>query len=259
MPGRATLSASPLPPLPEVRPGDDLGALILEAVRRPSSPVTELSRTDVVVVAHKVVSKAEGRIRLLSQVEPSERARVLASELGKDPRHVQAVLDESSAVLRAARRTLVCVTPHGFVCANAGVDASNVADPDAVVLLPRDPDHSARALRRRLLELTGAAPGILITDSFGRAWRHGQSEVAIGCAGLAPLEDWRGRQDATGRELRATWVAVADQAAAAADLVRGKDSREPVVLVRGLERHVTTDDGPGATALVRPEEEDLFR
>jgi coenzyme F420-0:L-glutamate ligase/coenzyme F420-1:gamma-L-glutamate ligase len=206
-----------------------------------------------------VVSKAEGRIRCLSDIEPSKRARELARELGKDARRVQVVLDESTSVLRAARGTLVCVTPHGFVCANAGVDASNVVDPEAVVLLPRDPDRSARVLRRRLRELTGAAPGIVISDSFGRAWRHGQSEIAIGCAGVSPLEDWRGRRDTTGRELRATWIAVADQAAAAADLARRKDSREPVVLVRGLERHVTADDGPGATALVRPAEEDLFR
>jgi coenzyme F420-0:L-glutamate ligase/coenzyme F420-1:gamma-L-glutamate ligase len=145
------------------------------------------------------------------------------------------------------------------VCANAGVDASNVGVPGAVVLLPRDPDGSARALRRRLRELTGAAPAVVMTDTFGRAWRHGQTEVAIGCAGIAPLEDWRGRRDGTGRELRATVVAIADQAAAAADLVRGKDSRQPVVLVRGLERYVTDGDGPGAAALVRPEEEDLFR
>jgi coenzyme F420-0:L-glutamate ligase/coenzyme F420-1:gamma-L-glutamate ligase len=127
------------------------------------------------------------------------------------------------------------------------------------VLLPRDPDGSARALRRRLRELTGVGPAIVISDSFGRAWRHGQSEVALGCAGLAPLEDWRGRSDSTGRALRATWIALADQAAAAADLSRRKDSREPVVLVRGLARHITAGDGPGAATLVRPEEDDLFR
>jgi coenzyme F420-0:L-glutamate ligase/coenzyme F420-1:gamma-L-glutamate ligase len=221
--------------------------------------VGELDQTDLLVVAHKVISKAEGRIRRLAEIEPGERARALADELGKDPRHVQAVLDESAQVLRAVRGVMVCVTRHGFVCANAGVDASNVADPDAVVLLPRDPDGSARALRRRLHELTGVAPAIVVSDSFGRAWRQGQSEVAIGCAGLAPLEDWRGKRDSIGRVLRATWIAVADQAAAAADLARRKDSREPVVLVRGLERHVTVHDGPGAAALVRPEEQDLFR
>ena len=259
MSGSDVLSAVPLAGMPEIRPGHDLGLLIAQARLRSSSAVGELENTDLLVVAHKVISKAEGRIRRLADIEPGERAFALARELHKDPRHVQAVLDESAGVLRAVRGVMVCVTGHGFVCANAGVDASNVADPDAVVLLPRDPDGSARTLRRRLRELTGVAPAIVVSDSFGRAWRHGQSEVAIGCAGLAPLEDWRGRRDSTGRELRATWIAVADQAAAAADLVRRKDSREPVVLVRGLERHVIADDGPGAAALVRPEEQDLFR
>lgn len=257
--GKQVVGAVPLSGLPEIRPGDDLGLEIAQARHRSSSAVGELEQTDLLVVAHKVISKAEGRIRRLAEIEPGERARALAGELGKDPRHVQAVLDESAQVLRAVRGVMVCVTRHGFVCANAGVDASNVADPDTVVLLPRDPDGSARALRCRLHELTGVAPAIVVSDSFGRAWRQGQSEVAIGCAGLAPLEDWRGKRDSIGRELRATWIAVADQAAAAADLARRKDSREPVVLVRGLERHVTVHDGPGAAALVRPEEQDLFR
>jgi coenzyme F420-0:L-glutamate ligase/coenzyme F420-1:gamma-L-glutamate ligase len=257
--GSDALSAVPLAGLPEIRPRDDLGLLIAQARQRSASDVGEIEATDLLVVAHKVISKAEGRIRRLVEIEPGPRAVALAAELGKDPRHVQAVLDESTHVLRAARGVIVCVTRHGFVCANAGVDASNVADPDAVVLLPRDPDGSARALRRRLSELTGVAPAIVVSDSFGRAWRRGQSEIAIGCAGLAPLDDWRGKRDHTGRELRATWIAVADQAAAAADLVRRKDSREAVVLVRGLARHITADDGPGAAALVRPEDEDLFR
>jgi len=145
------------------------------------------------------------------------------------------------------------------VCANAGVDASNVVREDTLVLLPQDPDGSARELRRRLRELTGVAPAILITDSFGRAWRNGQCEVTIGCAGIAPLDDWRGRDDAGGRELKATWIAVADELAAAADLARGKDSRQPVIRIRGAARHVTAEDGPGAAALIRPEAEDLFR
>jgi coenzyme F420-0:L-glutamate ligase/coenzyme F420-1:gamma-L-glutamate ligase len=147
------------------------------------------------------------------------------------------------------------------VCANAGVDASNAGRPDTVVLLPRNPDASARRLRAALRERLGAAPAIVVTDSFGRAWRHGQCDVAVGIAGLAPLEDWRGRTDAHGRELKATWIAVADQAAAAADLARGgKDAGEPAVVVTGLERHVLDvgDDGPGAAALVRGREEDLF-
>jgi coenzyme F420-0:L-glutamate ligase/coenzyme F420-1:gamma-L-glutamate ligase len=145
------------------------------------------------------------------------------------------------------------------VCANAGVDASNVPGHETVVLLPIDPDGSARALRSRIHELTGSRPAIIITDSFGRAWRNGQSEVAIGCAGIAPLEDWRGRTDAEGRELKATWIAVADELAGAADLARTKDGREPVVVVRGAGRHVTAEDGPGARTLLRPAPEDLFR
>lgn len=247
------LSASPLRGLPEVRPGDDLAALIVEAV--PDA----LEGTDVVVIAHKVVSKAEGRLRSLNDVEPTPRARELGRQLDKDERHVQVVLEESREVLRAQRGVLICVTHHGFICANAGVDASNVPGEDIVVLLPLDPDGSARALRTRFRKLTDAGPAVLISDSFGRPWRHGQVEVALGCAGLQPLEDWRGRPDATGRELKATWIAVADQIASAADLVRHKDSREPVVVVRGLGRLITKEDGPGVATLLRPEEEDLFR
>jgi len=246
-----TLSAAPLPGLPEVRPGDDLAALV-------AGTAGPLGDGDVLAVAHKVVSKAEGRVRDLAGVEPSSRARDLATRLGRDPRHVQAVLDEAVEVLRE-ERALICRTRHGFVCANAGVDASNAGAADRVVLLPEDPDASARRLRARLGELAGARPAVVVTDSFGRAWRHGQAEVAIGCAGLQPLDDWRGRPDSAGRELRATWIAVADEAAAAADLARaGKDAGEPAVVIRGLKRFVTPDDGPGATALVRPPAEDLF-
>jgi coenzyme F420-0:L-glutamate ligase/coenzyme F420-1:gamma-L-glutamate ligase len=248
----SALHATPLDGLPEIREGDDLAAMIAAAA-------PALRGGDVLAVAHKVVSKAEGRVVALASVQPGERASALAAEHGKDPRAVQVVLDQSTEVLRAERGVLICRTAHGFVCANAGVDASNAPAPDTLVLLPLDPDGSARALRARLRELDGVSPAVVITDSFGRAWRHGQCDVAIGCAGLAPLDDWRGRQDSAGLELRATWVALADQVAAAADLVRAKDSREPVVLVRGLERHVTVEDGPGAAAIVRPRDEDLFR
>ena len=248
------LAARALDGLPEIAAGTDLGALI-------ASAAGELRDGDVVVIAHKAVSKAEGRVRRLADVAPGERARELAAAHDKDPRHVQVVLDETAELLRAERGVLVCVTRHGFVCANAGVDASNAAEPETLVLLPEDPDGSARALRARLRELTGAVVAVVIADSFGRAWRHGQTDVAIGVAGLAPLEDWRGRADAGGRELRATWIAVADQVAGAADLVRRKDSRQPVVVVSGLHRHVfpAGDDGPGAAALLRPAGEDLFR
>jgi coenzyme F420-0:L-glutamate ligase/coenzyme F420-1:gamma-L-glutamate ligase len=238
-----------LPDLPEVRPGDDLGALLARA-----GVEAGLRAGDVLVVAHKVVSKAEGAIVALGEVEPSPRAEVLGARLGKDPRAVQVVLDQSTDVVRAQRGVLIARTHHGFVCANAGVDASNAPAPDTVIVLPEDPDGSARELRSRL----PGRPAVVVSDSFGRAWRHGQAEVAIGIAGRAPLEDGRGRRDSAGRGLQATLIAVADEAAAAADLVRAKDSREPAIVVRGLERHVTADDGPGAAALVRPPGEDLF-
>ena len=245
------ISARALHGLPEVRDGDDLAALL-------AGLDVALRDTDVVAVAHKVVSKAEGRTVALDRVSPSPRAQQLAREHDKDAHVVQVVLDESETIVRSRRGVLICRTHHGFVCANAGVDASNAGRPDTVVLLPRDPDHSARALRAGLRTHLGVSPAVVVTDSFGRAWRHGQCEVAIGIAGLQPIDDWRGRHDSEGRELHATAIAIADEAAAAADLARTKDSREPAVVVRGLERHVTPDDGPGAAALLRPPVEDLF-
>ena len=236
-----------------MRPGDDLAGLLAAAAPE------DLAAGDIVVVAHKVVSKAEGRLRRLDEIEPGERAQGLADEHGKDARLVQAVLDESAEVLRAAGGTLVCVTRHGFVCANAGVDRSNASEDGELVLLPEDPDGSARRLRDGLEAARGVRPGVVIADSFGRAWRLGQTDVAIGAAGVVPLDQWIGRPDAFGRELRVTSIAVADAIAAAADLARAKDSREPAVLVRGLDRYVTADDGPGAAALRRPAEDDLFR
>jgi len=212
------------------------------------------------VVAHKVVSKAEGNVRLLSDVQPGERARELAAEHRKDPRLVQVVLDESAEVIRAVDGTLICVTHHGFVCANAGVDQSNASGQSGeVVLLPEQPDRSAAALRAGIEGARGVRPAVVIADSFGRAWRLGQTDVAIGAAGLDPLDQWIGRIDAFGRELHVTSIAVADSIAASADLARAKDSLEPVVLVRGVERFVTDDDGPGAAALRRQPDQDLFR
>jgi coenzyme F420-0:L-glutamate ligase / coenzyme F420-1:gamma-L-glutamate ligase len=269
----ARLSARSLSDIPEVRFGDDLAGLIVAAVARaPLEPpgatadaraAAERERSlhdgQLLVIAHKVVSKAEGAVRALADVRPGARARELALAQAKDPRAVEVVLEQSAEIVRAERDVLICRTAHGFVCANAGVDASNASEPDTLVTLPRDPDASARALRARLRELTGARLAVLITDSFGRPWRHGQCDVAIGCAGLAPLDDWRGRTDAAGMALRASWLATADAAAATADLARAKDSREPVIVIDGLERFVTAEDGPGAAALLRPIEEDLFR
>jgi coenzyme F420-0:L-glutamate ligase/coenzyme F420-1:gamma-L-glutamate ligase len=239
-----------LPGLPEVRPGDDLAALLAAAAERLHGG---LRPTDVLAVAHKVVSKAEGRIVRLADVIPTPATRELAAEHGRDPRHLQVVLDETAELVRADGGRFICRTRHGFVCANAGVDASNAGRDDTLVLLPLDPDASAQALRRAL----GCA--VVVTDTFGRPWRTGHAEVAIGCAGLGPIEDWRGRTDADGRPLAVTAVAVADEAASAADLVRRKDSGEPAIRIRGLERHVRADDGPGAAALVRARDDDLFR
>jgi coenzyme F420-0:L-glutamate ligase/coenzyme F420-1:gamma-L-glutamate ligase len=248
------ITARALTGIPEVAPGDDLAALLSRA-RGPEG----FAPGEVLVLAHKVVSKAEGRVVALRDVEASDRAVTLAEALGKDdPRTVEVVLRETAEVVRAEHGVLISRTHHGFVCANAGVDASN-AGADQLILLPVDPDASARALRAALGRAGAGSPAVVIADSFGRAWRHGQCDVAVGIAGLAPLEDWRGKTDAHGRELRATWIAIADQAAAGADLARaGKDAGEPAVVVTGLERHVTEADGPGVAALLRGPDEDLF-
>jgi coenzyme F420-0:L-glutamate ligase/coenzyme F420-1:gamma-L-glutamate ligase len=247
------LTCLPLGPIPDIRPGDPLAGLLAE-----SAP-EDLADGDVLVVAHKVVSKAEGCVRRLDAIQPGERALALAAEHGKDARLVQAVLDESAELLRARDGVFICVTKHGFVCANAGVDQSNATAEGELVLLPRDPDASARRLRAALGDALGVRPAVVVSDSFGRPWRMGQTDVAIGTAGLVPLDEWRGRLDAFDRELRVTAIAIADAVAAAADLARLKDSREPAVLVRGLERHVTDADGPGAALLRRPAAKDLFR
>jgi coenzyme F420-0:L-glutamate ligase/coenzyme F420-1:gamma-L-glutamate ligase len=245
------LHVIPVPGLPEFSAGMSIGAEI--------GARAELLDGDVVVVSQKIVSKAEGRIQKLSSVIPSSEARRLAAVLGKEPALVELILGESREVLRAERGVLIVETQHGFVCANAGIDTSNLPEENTVSLLPEDPDASAQRIRAEIRASTGTTPAVIVSDSFGRAWRLGQAEVAIGCAGIAPLDDWRGRTDTSGRELEATQIAVADQAAAAADLARDKTSRVPAAIVRGLANHVTTDNGPGAAALRRPPDEDLFR
>jgi coenzyme F420-0:L-glutamate ligase / coenzyme F420-1:gamma-L-glutamate ligase len=238
--------------LPEIATGDPLGKLI-------AARAGELVDGDVVVVSQKVVSKAEGRLRRLSSVIPGADARKYAAVLGKEPALVELILEESAAVIRAERGVLIVETRHGLVCANAGIDSSNVGDPGSVLLLPEDPDASARRLRTEIGGVSGARIGLVIADSFGRAWRIGQAEVAIGCAGLMPIDDWRGRRDANGRELKATEIAIADEAAGAADLVRDKAAAVPAAVLGGLGRWVTEEDGPGAAAIRRPREDDLFR
>jgi coenzyme F420-0:L-glutamate ligase / coenzyme F420-1:gamma-L-glutamate ligase len=227
-----TLTIVPVEGLPEIRPGDVLADIICDA--------TTLHAGDVVVVTQKVVSKAEGRLVAVDPDDPLS--------------HKHLVEEESVRVLRRRGDLVITETRHGFVCANAGVDHSNVPGDDVVCLLPLDPDASARRIRGGL----GGRAAVLIADSFGRAWRLGQADVAIGCAGLAPLDDRRGTPDAGGRELIASVDAIADQAASAAALARDKAGREAVVVVRGLERYVTAEDGPGAAAIVRPLDEDLF-
>jgi coenzyme F420-0:L-glutamate ligase/coenzyme F420-1:gamma-L-glutamate ligase len=241
----------PVEGLPEVTEGMELGAAI--AAR------AELRDGDVVVISQKVVSKAEGRLRRLSSVIPGAEARRIAAPLGKEPALVELILSESSRVIRAEGGILITETRHGLVCANAGIDSSNLPESGSVLLLPEDPDASARRIRAELRAESGAEVATIVADSFGRPWRLGQVEVAIGCAGIAPLDDWRGRRDAGGKRLRSTRIAIADEAAAAADLVRDKASGIPAAIVRGLGTHTTAGDGPGAAALRRPRDEDLFR
>ncbi len=240
----------PLTGLPELEQGDDLAALLAEAVARAGG----LEDGDVVVVAQKAVSKVEGRVVRLDEVEPSPRAVELAGPDG-DPRQVEVILSESAEILRSRPPLVIARTRHGFVCASAGVDASNAKGPDTVILLPLDPDASAAALRDRLAGLTGVAAGVIVSDSFGRAWRQGTTDVALGVAGMAALRDLRGSRDAVGYELRSTMIAVADEIAGAAELVMGKDRGVPAAIVRGVD---AGGDG-SARDLVMPRDRDLFR
>ncbi len=230
--------------------GDQLGALIAET----ADPAAD----EVVIVSQKVVSKAEGRVRSLAGVEPSEKARELAAEMEKDPALVELILAESTRVVRAERGVLITETHDGWVCANAGIDSSNLEE-GKVALLPADGDESARRIRSEIEAARGTRPAVIVADSFGRPWRVGQVDVAIGCAGLAPLDDWRGRADRAGRPLAATEIAVADELTAAADLVRDKDSGVPGAVISGRGDLVTPEDGPGAATLRRAAADDLFR
>lgn len=236
----------------EIHAGESIGQRIADAVMRSGLSV---AAGDVVVVAHKIVSKAEGRIVALAGVQPSERALKLARELNKDPRVMELILQETRRVIRMGRNVFIVETHHGFVCANAGVDLSN-AGPGKAILLPKDPDRSAASIREEIRQLCGLAPGVIVSDSFGRPWRLGITDVALGVAGLRPLIDYRGQKDPYGHELRASVTAWADEVAGAAELVMGKSSRIPAVLVRGLENRAGTGCG---RELIRPEAEDLFR
>jgi coenzyme F420-0:L-glutamate ligase / coenzyme F420-1:gamma-L-glutamate ligase len=239
------ISVSPVEGLPEIREGDDLGALIAER--------SELLDGDVLVVAQKAVSKAEGRVVRLDEVQPSAKAHELAGE--EDPRRLEVILRESERVVRTRPPLVIAETRQGFVCASAGVDSSNAPEAGTVVLLPEDPDASAARLRERLRALTGAEVGVIVSDSFGRAWRQGTTDVAIGLSGIRPLLDLEGERDAAGYELHATVIAVADELAAAAELAMGKMSGIPAAVIRGYDA-----SGEGsARDLVMPPERDLFR
>lgn len=241
-----------VPGLREVVPGDDLAALIAEAVVGSHLPLAD---GDIFIIAQKMVSKAEGRIVELHSVEPSPAALRWAAEHHKDPRVVEVILRESKRIVRMDRGILIAETRHGFVCANAGVDASN-APKGAVTVLPEDPDRSALRIQAALQKAFGLRLAVLVSDTFGRAWRKGLVNVALGVAGLAPLLDYRGRPDAGGRLLEATVIAVADELASAAELVMGKTAGVPVALIQGL----GYPSAPGSgQELVRPAEEDLFR
>ncbi len=234
----------PVVGVPELEEGDDLARMIAER--------TSLEDRDVVVVAHKAVSKVEGRVVSLADVEPSGDARRLAAD--DDPRRLEVILREAGRVVRARPPLVIAETRHGFLCASAGVDASNAPARDTLVLLPVDPDASARGLRDRLRELTGRTVGVIVSDSFGRPWRRGTTDVAVGAAGIVALADLRGTRDRSGYELRSTQIALADEIASAAELVRGKAEGVPAAVVRGLD---VSGEG-SAQDLVLPFEQNLF-
>ena len=241
----AGFSVFPVTGIPELREGDDLAALIVERVA--------LEELDVVVVAQKAISKIEGRVVRLDAVEPSELAQEIAAGEG-DPRRIEWILREAKRIVRVRAPLVICETQHGFICASAGVDQSNTPEAGTLVLLPVDPDASAAALRAQLHERTGCDVGVLVTDSFGRPWRQGTTDVAIGAAGIEVMRELSGEQDPTGYELKATVIAVADELAGAAQLVSGKLDRVPVSIVRGLD---VRGDGR-ATDIPIPPELDLF-
>ncbi|MBI4081275.1 MAG: coenzyme F420-0:L-glutamate ligase [Candidatus Lambdaproteobacteria bacterium] len=248
------LTIHPVTGLPEFMPGDDLAAAFWGAVQAQGLALAE---GDVVVVAQKAVSKCEGSRMALSAIDPSPFARYWAEKWGKDPRQVEIVLRESRRIVRMERGLIIAETRHGYVCANAGVDLSNAGTAEGVaILLPEDPDRSARTLRERIRDLSGRSVAVIVADTFGRPWRSGLVQVALGAAGLLPVRDYRGKTDADGRELKSTEIALADELASAADLVCGKVHRVPIAVIQGYEAPPGEADG---RALIRPPEMDLFR
>lgn len=253
------VSLQALPGIPDIHPGDDLAALLIEALKRQEMALCD---GDILVIAHKVISKAEGKVVALADIEPSEEAEDLADQVNKDPRKIQVILNESTRIVRSVKRpdqeegTLIAEHRLGFICANAAVDESNVGAEETVILLPEDPDASARGLCERLEEAFGVRLGVVVTDTFGRPWRMGLVNVAIGLARVPARVDMAGERDAFGRVLSVTVPALADELAASSGLVMGKSDKTPVVLFRGVDWQPCDSS---ANDLIRPQQEDLFR
>lgn len=247
------LTVRPVTGIPAVQPGDDIAALILSAL---SANQQTLQVSDVLVIAQKVVSKAEGSVVDLANVVPGPEATEIAKVVRKDPRLVEVILANSVRIVRSVPGVLITETHHGFICANAGIDASNSLKTGTVVLLPEDPDRSAREIREKIAHDTGVAPGVVISDSFNRPWREGSTNVAIGTAGFVPLHDGRGTRDDSGKILHATRVSIADEVASSAQLVMGETGGTPVAVVSGLKLHASNK---GSDSLLRDPKRDLFR
>lgn len=248
-----TISIIPITGIPEIKPGDDIVSIVADAVFKQDTYILD---GDIIVLAQKVVSKAEGRTVRLSDVSPSPLAVKFANDWNKDPRMVEVALSEAKRIVKMDRGRLIVETSHGIICANSGIDASNVSGGETVTLLPLDPDESARRIAQGFKERLGVKTAVIITDTVGRPWRDGLTEIAIGCWGIKPLKDYRGKPDLRGYELRATLIAIADEIAGAAGLVMGKTDAVPAVIVRGY----TYEYGErGAKELIRKPEDDLFR
>lgn len=243
----------PITNIPEIKEGDNLADIIHEVTKKQKSPLEE---HDILIITQKIVSKAEGRIVDLATIEPSEFAKTVAKQLNKDPRHCEIILHETSRIVRMDKGVLICETHHGFICANAGVDASNIEQSNTVCLLPKNPDESAKRLKNELQKLTRENVAVIISDTWGRPWREGQVNMAIGSAGIDPLVDYRGQNDTHGYELQASIIAIADELAGAAELVMGKTDGVPVAIVRGYKYSNSNKD---AKVLLRDKKMDLFR
>ncbi len=253
MPSNSTISIIGVQGIPDIQKGDDLAEIILDRIRRQKD---ELLDHDILVISQKVVSKAEGQTILLDDVRPSGFSRQISKDLQRDPRLVEVILNESKKVIRMRTGHLITETKHGFICANSGVDQSNVGKRGMVTLLPKDPDRSADQIRKKIHVLSGRNVPVIVTDTFGRAWRMGQVNFAIGVSGLKPIHDYRGKRDMYRRVLHVTEIALADELASAGELVMNKSDRVPVAIVRGYKYRM---GGGSGKDLLRPEDRDMFR